>query len=165
MCIFRETRIEMETHTFYREHTYTCMYPYICRCICIFRETRRVVDIDTFYRDHMHTYMYPYIYMCMCILRETRIEMEIDTSYHEHTCIHQGTGWWRLIECLKLQVIFRNRATNYRGLLWKMTYKDKASYRSTPPCILTCLPLIECLKFQVIFRKRAKIIGVFYGKW
>ena len=32
-----------------------------------------------------------------------------------------ATGWR---ECLKLQVIFRKRATNYRALLWKMTYND-----------------------------------------
>jgi len=36
----------------------------------------------------------------------------------------------------KLQVIFRQRATNYRSLLRKMIYKDKASYRSWPPCKL-----------------------------
>jgi len=45
------------------------------------------------------------------------------------------TGWRRLIGCLKLQVIFRKRATNYRAFLRKMTYEDKASYDSTPPCI------------------------------
>jgi len=44
--------------------------------------------------------------------------------------------WWPTpIGCLKLQVIFRKRATIYRALLWKMTYKDKASYGSSPPCI------------------------------
>jgi len=44
------------------------------------------------------------------------------------------TGWRRSIGCLKLQVIFCKRATNYRALLRKMTYKDKVSYDSTPPC-------------------------------
>jgi len=39
-----------------------------------------------------------------------------------------------LIGCLKLQVIFRKRATNYGALLRKMTYKDKASYDSMPHC-------------------------------
>jgi len=43
-------------------------------------------------------------------------------------------GWRRLIRCLKLQVSFRKRATNYRALLRKMTYEDKAPYASTPPC-------------------------------
>ena len=33
-----------------------------------------------------------------------------------------------------MQVISRKRATNYRALLQKMTYEDKASYDSTPPC-------------------------------
>ena len=46
-----------------------------------------------------------------------------------------ATGWPSLIGCLKLQVIFSENATNHRALLWKMTYKDKASFDSTPPCI------------------------------
>ena len=33
-----------------------------------------------------------------------------------------------------LQVSFRKRATNYRALLREMTYKDKTSYESSPPC-------------------------------
>jgi len=45
------------------------------------------------------------------------------------------TGWRRRIGCLKLQVIFRKRATIYRALLQKMTYEDKASYESSPLCI------------------------------
>jgi len=49
------------------------------------------------------------------------------------------TGWRRLIGCLMLQVMFRKRATNHRALLRKMTYEDKASYDSTPPCIKRAL--------------------------
>ena len=45
-----------------------------------------------------------------------------------------NAGWRRPIGCLKLQVIFRKRAVNYRALSWKMTYKDKASYGSSPQC-------------------------------
>jgi len=48
------------------------------------------------------------------------------------------TGWRGLIGCLKLQVIFRKRATNCRVLLQKMTYEDKTSYDSTPLCTLRC---------------------------
>jgi len=47
------------------------------------------------------------------------------------------TGWRRPIGCLKLQVIFRERATNYRARLRKMTSTDKVSYDFTPPCITT----------------------------
>ena len=49
-------------------------------------------------------------------------------------CSH-STGWRRLLGCLKLQVIFRKRATNYRALLRKMTCEDKASCASMPLCI------------------------------
>ena len=45
-----------------------------------------------------------------------------------------GAGGRRLIGCLKLQVICRKRATNYRALLRKMTYEDKASCGSWLPC-------------------------------
>ena len=50
---------------------------------------------------------------------------------HLATSMH-ATGWRSPIGCLKLQVIFRKRATNYRVLLQKTTYKDKASYESSP---------------------------------
>jgi len=46
-----------------------------------------------------------------------------------------GTGWRRLIGSPKLQIIFHKRATKYRSLLRKMTYKDEGSYESSPPCI------------------------------
>jgi len=42
------------------------------------------------------------------------------------------TGWRRLIGSPKLQIIFHKRATKYRALLLKMTYKDKGSYESSP---------------------------------
>ena len=45
------------------------------------------------------------------------------------------TGWRRLIGSPKLQIIFHKRATKYRALLRKMTYKAKASYGSPPPCM------------------------------
>ena len=44
------------------------------------------------------------------------------------------TGWRRLIGSPKLQIIFHKRATQYRSLLPKMTYKDKGSYESSQPC-------------------------------
>jgi len=54
------------------------------------------------------------------------------------------TGWRRLIGSPKLQIIFHKRATKYRALLLKMTYKDKATDDSTPPCTL-----IPCNKMYV----------------
>ena len=42
------------------------------------------------------------------------------------------TGWRILMGSPKLQIIFHKRATKYRSLLWKMTYKNKGSYESSP---------------------------------
>jgi len=56
-----------------------------------------------------------------------------------HARLFSVTGWRRHIRCLKLQVIFRKRATDYRALLREMTCKDKTSYGSSPPCTQTCL--------------------------
>ena len=47
---------------------------------------------------------------------------------------HTATGWRRFIGSPKLQIICHKRATKYRSLLRKMTYKDKGSYESSPPC-------------------------------
>ena len=58
----------------------------------------------------------------------------------QHTATHSArwqqccTGWRRLIGSPKLQIIFHKRATKYRALLRKMSYKDKGSYESSPPC-------------------------------
>ena len=96
------------------------------------------------------------LYTCVSFHVCARAPAYNDTHAHarprKHTCIYislthdkdislskmcggaLGTGWRRLIGCLKLQVIFRERAINYRALLRKMTNEDKASYDSTPPC-------------------------------
>jgi len=82
-----------------------------------------------------------------------------------------GTGWRRLVGCLKLQVIFRKRATNYRALLRKITYAENPSYHSTPPCrrdvtlfashvickiILQMTSLFDIILLDVIFLCNAK---------
>ena len=51
--------------------------------------------------------------------------------------LRRPTGWRRPIRCHQLQVIFRKSATNYRALLRKMTYEDKASYGSFVRCTHT----------------------------
>jgi len=56
----------------------------------------------------------------------------LQTQFAEPASSH--TGWRRCIGCLKLQVSFRKRVADYRALLRKMTYKDKASYASSPSC-------------------------------
>jgi len=65
---------------------------------------------------------------------------------------YTDTGWWRHIGCLKLQIIFRKRATNHRALLRKLTCEDKASYDSTPPCII----IVDCVICSNILSNRHK---------
>ena len=113
---------------------------------------------------HMCIYVHVYIYACMHISTHTDVHRYIflylfsssrralklkysctdknrsQIATHLSSCVaieidmYSTIGWRRPIECLKLQIIFRRRATNYRALLRKMTYKDKARYDSTPPC-------------------------------
>ena len=86
--------------------------------------------------------------------------LPLHTPTHTHTntltyhlqCLLYATGWRVPIGCLKLNVIFRNRATNNRPLLPKMTYKDKASYGSSPPCNY-CLNIIHVCMCQKRSRK------------
>jgi len=91
--------------------------------------------------QHQNTYLHMYMCVCMyvCICIYIYINMYINMHIHvldEGGLRHpvSGTGWRSLIGCLKLQVIFRKRATNYRALWRKITCKDKASSESTPPC-------------------------------
>jgi len=59
-------------------------------------------------------------------------------------CVFESTGWRRLVGSPKLQIIFHKRATKYRSLLRKMTYKDKGSYESSPPCMCMCVNVFLC---------------------
>ena len=54
----------------------------------------------------------------------------------------------------ELQIIFQKRATKYRSLLRKMTYKDKGSYESLPPC--TLLFKAECVRACMCVRERER---------
>jgi len=75
----------------------------------------------------MYVYTYMFIHICIYIY--------VYTYVYEHMCMaHSSTGWRRLIGSPKLQIIFHKRATKYTSLLRKMTYKDKGSYESSPPC-------------------------------
>ena len=57
-----------------------------------------------------------------------------NVGYREILRNEFSLGWRRLIGCLKLQVIFHTRATNYRTLWREMTSTDRASYVSSPSC-------------------------------
>ena len=75
-----------------------------------------------------------------CINQATRMMWYLwhESPVTRGTATHGNTGWRRHIGCIKLKVIFRERVANYRALLRKMTYQDKASHGSLPPCIAMC---------------------------
>ena len=88
----------------------------------------------------MDTYVHTYI--CICTTVSGYGDDTVVYAYRVCACKRgeidsTGTGWRRLIGCLKLQIIFCKRATDYRALLRKMIRKDKASYGSLPPCTNT----------------------------
>ena len=66
-----------------------------------------------------------------CFIKHTISYTRLQSLTHLQMC----KEWPRPIGCLKLQAIFRKRATNHRALLRKITDKDKASYGSSPLCI------------------------------
>jgi len=78
--------------------------------------------------------------LCVCIRVEICVScVHVQTLICREVDVYGGwadTGWRRLIASPKLQIIFHKRATTYRSLLRKMTYKDKGSYESSPPFML-----------------------------
>ena len=80
------------------------------------------------------------LYMYTCCIRILYMYVYILYLYTGPYPLHV-TGWRRLIGSPKLQIIFHKRVTKYRSLLRKMTYKDKGSYESSPPCTRS-MPLL-----------------------
>ena len=62
------------------------------------------------------------VFVCVCVFSLLSLSLALVTSQYRKT-----------------QIIFRKRATNYRALLRKMTYKDKASSLSLHHDIITAI--------------------------
>jgi len=101
----------------------------------------------------------PYVFICMCSYVSStypescvyKSDVFVCVFYVFESCVTWDagiicvrSGWRRPIGRLKLQVIFRKRASNYRALLRKMTYKVMASYGSSPPCMSVLCLWIMC---------------------
>jgi len=91
----------------------------------------------------------PWNSKCFIEFVQARATVDVATGHADSDVMkhldHKGrTGWRRLIGSPTLQIIFHKRAIKYRSLLRKMTYKDKGSYESSPPCIARAhLPLMH----------------------
>ena len=106
-------------------HPYVWHDPFICaeRLIYVYRMTHLYVRNDSF------IFVAWLIHLCDITHYLTVSHAATCSAPIPFVCDWRCyTGWWRLIGCLKLWVIFRKRATNYRALLRKMTYEDKASW-------------------------------------
>jgi len=117
---------------------YTFMYVYYYVHI---HETRREC-MYTCTRKYSCTYMYVHTCMFSCThIHIERISMYVHENIHvriymwKYACENIRARWRRLIGSPKLQIIFHKRATRYRSLLRKMTYINKGSYESSPPCM------------------------------
>ena len=150
----------------------------VCVCVCVKeRETKReresvrvlegVVSVRENRETHTHTVthstthavqpcrMYEGLRVCarVCV-RERERERERERGGGSVT---HSTGCRRSKGCRKLRVIFGHRATNYRALWRKITYKNKASYGSSPPC-MGWLRLVGSFKLYISLEN----IGLFY---
>jgi len=74
------------------------------------------------------THVYGDICSCTCMYVYVHVCNECSCMQYVYT------GWRRLIGSPKMQIIFLKRASKYRSLWRKITYKDKGSYESSPPC-------------------------------
>jgi len=119
---------------------------YPCQQIkCVQRECARQSAAEMeFVKSRNFSIYYSHTYKQTCF-RGFEFRSEMNLNPLRAKILHQtpiwvdgytlsGTGWRRPIECLKLQVIFRKRATNYRALLQKTICEDQVPYDSTPPC-------------------------------
>jgi len=101
--------------------------------------------IDTHTHTHTYTHVYEQIPLCTC--REYNISMCVCM-----VCVHgvsymSATGWRSVIRCLKSQIIFRNRATNYRALLRKMTcdLRHPMTLRHPVYIVSMCVCVVCCI--------------------
>jgi len=106
------------THTHTHKHTHTYQVWYVRPAICRFFDSLSCA----FWRGQQFTY--------------ARVTSRMDEWFRIRTSVVKNTvtGWRRPIKCLVSLILFHKRATKHRALLREMTYKDKASYESLPPC-------------------------------
>ena len=91
-------------------------------------------------------------------------DLQLRGSYECDMHAGDTTGWRRLIGSPKLQISFHKRATKYRALLLKMTYKDKEPYESSPPCTHLFLHN-QFVWNETRGTKEPLNIGLFCWKW
>ena len=128
------------------------MVPRVINCIPIHSHSLSHTHTHTHTQTHAHTHSHTHtleetVRLVLWVARPYTHSLSLThPQTHTHICTHTHRGgdsktdaprvrsWRRLIGSPKLQIIFHKRATKYRSLLRKMTYKDNGSYESSPPC-------------------------------
>jgi len=93
-----------------------------------FTPKERNIDVTSTCLGMHHTWDMSRWTVCDMTPKKTIDAAALRLRMHHMCDMTRSTGWWRLIGCPELQIIFHKRATKYRALLRKMTYKDKGSY-------------------------------------
>jgi len=140
ICIYVYKCIDVYTYIHIYTYIYIYAYIYIYVCIYIYISWSncirwsgvivRHLDQDTSSQrtsSHLHTKCNP----IKTLGGTTSYDLNTRRSLWVFHVIAFGPS---------LQVLFHKRATKYRSLLRKMTYKDKGSYESSPPCT-TCVQM------------------------
>jgi len=117
-------------------HAYMCIYTcmshvYMCIYTCLIRHAswRYSPITHEWVTSHINKTCHVWISHVHMSESPRMYESRVEAMSH-----NKRTGCRRLTGSSKLQIIFHKRATKYRSLLRKMTYKDKGSYESSPPC-------------------------------
>jgi len=143
--IYAYTHVHAHCHTHTHTHTRRCTHTHTCTLIYTY------TYIYIYIRTHVHIYIHTYTSSHVTAaagrswthnslhqqnrrrgsFRQGPGTQQVTCNYicmrKKQLICNMHTGWPRLIGCLKLQIIFCKRATDYKALLRKMTYKDKAS--------------------------------------
>ena len=141
-------------HTQNLEHTHidhACVFSSVLQCValcCSVMECVVVLCVEMHTHTLRHRHISHFLSIIICVSLKALSEHRLKSHQNIFARTINVTGWRRPIGCLKLQVIFRKRAINSRALLRKITYKDKASYGSSPPCNIDC----TCKYFLVTFQ-------------
>ena len=111
------------------------MHP-LSRVVWIIRDWIILMRHDSFIRDMTHiyeTWLISVRHDSQDAFTQSRRVNHSHVPWLMYISVNR-TGWQRPIGRLISWITFRKLATNYRALLRKMTYKDKASCESSPPC-------------------------------
>jgi len=114
-----------------------CVYVYVCIHMCVCTDTHIMLDTRWLRlvgsQKNIGLFCKKALWLPKSLLQKSPME-SYDIILRQRLTVCNGTGWRRPIGCPKLQMISHKKATNYRALLPKKIYEDKASYVSSPLC-------------------------------